>query len=114
MKPSLEELEDREDWRVPKLVASMWHCGDEVCNCFEPQIDLVLPGMAFPLVQRFKVWRGTFHSDPDFEEMQAMRSELMEGSVKFGIPMDEEFEEYGIREATPDEIREFKTPDRRC
>lgn len=113
MKPSLEELEDRDEWRIPKLVATMWHCGDDVCNCWQPQIDLVLPGFQFPVIQRFEVWRGTFISDPEFKEMQAMRKELAEEAAKLGIPMDEEFEEHGVREATRDEIIEFKTPDRR-
>ena len=93
----------RDTWKTPWIVASMWHCVDEECNCYQPQIDLVTPGVGYPWVKRYEIWRGTFISDPYPDERMKQQDELREAAAKFKIELDESCWE-GLREATREEI----------
>ncbi len=75
------------------LWASLWWCEDEVCNCYQPKIEIV----KYKQVQHLRVydrkilWRGTFCSDPDPQEWQDMVVELHAKAKEYGITLDEYF-----------------------
>lgn len=77
--------------RPPYLVAEIWRCGDEVCDCWQPQITLISPHdpPMPPWIRRDRKWEGTFISDPDNSELQDIRSELRTAAAKYGIVLDE-------------------------
>lgn len=81
--------EDRKRWAATRLEARLWWCGDDVCCCYQPQIDLLTPnlGAGYPWIRREEVWRGTFISDPSFEELVGLEKELAEAGEKFGAPL---------------------------
>ena len=53
-----------DEWESGYVVARMWHCGDEYCNCLEPRIEQVSPNReaGYPWVRRETLWTGTFVS----------------------------------------------------
>ncbi len=75
------------------LRAYLWWCGDEVCNCYQPKIELVKPRQWSHLqVYDFKLlWAGDFHSEPEMQEMQDMILELQSKAREYGITLDEHF-----------------------
>lgn len=77
--------------RPPYLVAEIWGCGDEVCDCYQPQITKILPHVPPrpPWIRREKVWEGTFHSQPEPEEWEQMKRELREAAAANGITLKE-------------------------
>ena len=65
-------------------IAEMWYCGDDICNCHQPQINkYTMRENGFYKMER--LWEGTFHSDPDLDEMESMKLELEEAKKRFGI-----------------------------
>lgn len=73
-----------ENWSVPRYSAELWWCGDEVCDCSQPQIDLITPNLTVgpPWIRRTNIWRGTFKSGG---ETEGLREELEEACRRFGI-----------------------------
>jgi hypothetical protein len=77
-----------DNWGRTYLEAQIWHCGDEICNCYQPQIDEISPNCSagYPWIRRKEIWRGTFCSDPSHEEYEAMIRELTEKAKNLGVP----------------------------
>jgi len=84
-------MSDDDNIRPPYLIAELWWCGDETCDCVQPQITLITPNHPYypPWIKRETKWMGTYHSQPEPEEMEQMKQELREASKKFGIPFNE-------------------------
>ena len=80
------------DPRPPYMVAEIWHCGDEVCDCYQPQITLIKPHNPPmpPWIVREQRWAGAFFSQPGEEEWVQMKTELREACLRFGIALHEE------------------------
>jgi len=77
--------------RPPYLVAEIWHCNDEVCDCYQPQITKITPHNPPrpPWIQREQLWAGTFHSQPGTEEWDEMTRELEDAAARAGITLEE-------------------------
>ena len=77
--------------RPPYLIAEIWGCGDEVCDCWQPQITLIKPHNPPrpPWILRETVWEGTFRSWPELAEWDAMRAELRAAAAARDIPLRE-------------------------
>jgi hypothetical protein len=65
------------EWAVPRLVAELWWCGDDRCDCTQPQIVRLTPNtvMGYPWVHREAVWEGEFLTDT-WELSEAEREAL--------------------------------------
>lgn len=88
--------QERAEWNRPRIVASMWWCGDEVCNCTQPQIELRKPNheAGYPWVRIVGLWKGTFHSEASYEESREQRAELTRAAAQYGIVVDRDL--YGM------------------
>jgi hypothetical protein len=53
-----------EEWAAERIVARIWWCGDEVCDCACPQIEKITPNYVagYPWTRREVLWSGTFVS----------------------------------------------------
>jgi hypothetical protein len=76
-----------DNWGRTYLEAQIWHCGDEICNCYQPQIDEISPNHCggYPWIHRKEIWRGSFISEPNPKELSAMQKELAEKAKELGI-----------------------------
>jgi predicted DNA-binding protein (UPF0278 family) len=90
-------IPDRKTWASTRLEAIIWWCGDDECDCTQPQIDRVTPNLSegYPWIRRETVWRGTFHSKPDADQALAQRAELAVAAAERGITLDADG--YGVR-----------------
>lgn len=86
---------ERKDWLRTKLVARLWWCGDEVCDCYQPMIERMRPNLAagYPWITRERVWEGTF--DSGGEHLDRLRAELRQAAVIHGITVNDK--DYGER-----------------
>jgi len=80
-------------WRQPRLVARIWWCGDEVCDCTQPVIELVVPDReaGHPRIRRAELWTGkfltgTYGYTPE-ERGRLQYEPLREECHRFGIPV---------------------------
>lgn len=82
--------DSREDWSIPQLEARLWYCEDDVCRCYQPQIDRIVPnlGAGYPWIKREIVWRGYFISDPSSDELDELLAQLKAECLKLGIPLE--------------------------
>lgn len=64
------------------LIAHMWHCGDDECNCFQPMILKVLSEKPYKYE---KIEEGLFVSDPDQEEWNALRAWLLDKAKHYSV-----------------------------
>lgn len=78
----------RESWLKKWLVAEIWNCNDEYCDCHQPQISRVSPSFkaGYPWVKRERIWEGTFISAPSLREYRRLERELSEAKERFEIP----------------------------
>ena len=67
--------------------ANMWHCGDEQCDCWQPQIIECSDPRGFPWTP---IWRGTFLSQPSADEIEALETELEQARIQHGIVAGEQ------------------------
>lgn len=90
-------MSDLAEWARTLLVAGMWSCEDEDCDCTQPQIDRITPNReaGYPWIRREAVWRGTFRSQADLDERLAQRAELAAAAAERGITLDEDG--HGVR-----------------
>lgn len=74
------------DWYVWKIQAYIWWCGDDVCDCTEPLIDVITPNekAGYPWIERTTIWRGTFRSR-DSERGGDPQEELIAACDRYGI-----------------------------
>lgn len=86
----------RNEWLKSKVVASVWWCGDEYCDCTEPVIERISPNFraGYPWIQREPLWTGKFLTDT-WEYSRVERDELQfaplrEACHRFGIPVPKE------------------------
>jgi hypothetical protein len=59
--------------------AYLWSCGDDECDCYQPVVERLYRNRLSSLagaVWSVRVWEGSFHSQPDADEMATMRAEL--------------------------------------
>jgi hypothetical protein len=78
---------DRAHWLTPRLEARVWHCDDEVCDCWQPVIERVTPGEAFPWIKRERLWEGSFISQPEAHESKQMIEDLRKAAADYGIEL---------------------------
>lgn len=78
----------REDWQKTWLVAGIWWCGDEVCDCTQPIVERVTPNTdaGYPWVRRERIWEGQFCSEATDGETIGQWKELREAMQKYQIP----------------------------
>lgn len=78
-------------WLEPQVVASIWWCGDEYCDCTEPVIERISPGTRYPWVRRERLWEGTFLTDTfsySWEERERLQyAPLREECHRIGVPI---------------------------
>lgn len=80
--------------REPRIVARMWWCEDEVCDCTQPIIERSAPNPADP---RFyvhqRLWEGEFMSggavEQDEGRWEARNQAFIAKAAEFGITLDE-------------------------
>lgn len=97
----------------PFIEARLWWCGDEVCDCRQPQIVQKTPNLAVgsPWYRVQTLWEGTFRSEPSSDELAALRRELEDECRKRGLllgcnPSDLSWDR--VREIDREEMREAR------
>jgi len=82
---------DYKRWETPRLYAHIWWCGDEVCNCTQPEVEEIRPNReaGYPWVHRVALWKGTFCSDAEREERDLQRTEIEVAAMEYGIVLNE-------------------------
>jgi hypothetical protein len=79
------------EWRRPRLVAEVWWCGDDWCDCTQPQIVRITPNTdaGYPWVRREAVWEGEFLTGTwQYEPAERERLQfgpLREACTRFGV-----------------------------
>jgi hypothetical protein len=55
-------MQEYAEWLRPRLVASVWWCGDDYCDCTKPVIERITPNTnaGYPWIQREQLWEGRF------------------------------------------------------
>ena len=80
---------------------SMWWCGDEWCDCYQPTVTHWRPN---PKDRRFRLptqlWAGDFHSEPDGEEWRRMQAQLGFACL-MGLLTNHQWLRHHASEATP-------------
>jgi hypothetical protein len=85
----------RSEWAEPRLVAELWWCGDDWCDCTKPQIVRITPNTdaGYPCVRRELIWEGEFLAETwlyDWDELERMHdAPLREACARFGVPVPE-------------------------
>jgi hypothetical protein len=79
----MTEYEEYLEWKKTRIIAHMWHCGDEICNCYQPKIERITPNKNndFPWIERELLWSGTFCTDG--EDSDIREKELNEAIDRF-------------------------------
>lgn len=83
-------------WGKTYLAARMWQCGDEVCDCTQPMIEIITPNMVAgaPWIHRKTLWQGAFHSEATIEERAEQESELRKAMEKYKIDTETMYREF--------------------
>jgi len=57
---------------------SIWWCGDDICDCYQPQIEHISPNNIAgpPWLRRETLWTGEFITGASWEEKRQIRKEL--------------------------------------
>jgi len=73
--------------------AFMWYCGDEVCECSQPVVEQYTYRSDYlgrrKLIDRKRLWEGTFRAGADAGESEAQRRELVAECERRGLPVPE-------------------------
>ena len=107
-------MNDRKTWEIPRLRGEVWYCGDEVCDCHQPQIELIQPHLGYyPWISHKVIWEGDYKSEPSVDEMAELCRSLHEECTKRSIPcvyQDDDVDHIRRyeRPATEDEIRDIE------
>jgi hypothetical protein len=90
-------------WRKTWLVAYIWWCGDEACDCYRPIVERLWPNeqSGFPWIRRERVWEGEFVTSPELGDMERLKKELDEAATRWGIRLRDHFGELEIEPAAP-------------
>lgn len=88
----LDERRRRRAWAArDELVAAIWYCGDDYCDCTQPVIERITPNhrAGYPWIRRDRVWEGRFLTDTwgyTSEDLEAMQyGPLREACQQYGI-----------------------------
>lgn len=81
------------DWRRPRYDASVWWCGDEYCDCQQPQIVLRTPNLTVgrPWDRLTTIWQGEFTTGG--EGYSRLAQELAGECERRGIPVGNSYAE---------------------
>lgn len=91
------------------LEAELWHCEDEICDCWQPIVTLRTPNNLCKVSWCFSgVAEGSYCSNPSCDEADMQRQELTKLMAKYAIP------ECGYRRATVTEIDQYISDVARC
>lgn len=79
----LRTTEEYLEYKKTRIVAEIWNCGDDVCDCNQPQIHRITPNdnCGYPWIKRERLWEGTFQTDG--EGLKLMKKELKEAVDKY-------------------------------
>jgi hypothetical protein len=77
------------DLREPVVNAYIWWCGDEVCACYQPVIELYEPMAGHRVASVTRLWEGEWVGGPGHEDYRRMRSELEAECERRRIPKGE-------------------------
>lgn len=91
------------------IVAHIWWCGDEVCNCNCPKVVLQVKEKGQNFYKFFSIWEGEFHTDG--EHLGYMQCAITEKAKEFGIALDDCF--FGSRPATKEEVDRYLNEERK-
>lgn len=88
-------MEAYKEWLRPKLVARMWYCGDEECDCTQPIIEVITPNTVagYPWIRGKIVWSGEFLTltyEYTAEERETLQyAPFREACKKYEVEWDE-------------------------
>lgn len=78
-----------------KIIGQMWYCGDDICDCHQPEI---IENMPHPTLRNGiwkTIWSGNFKSEPDSVELKEQWDELIEKCKEMNVDnLKELVEEY--------------------
>ena len=80
----------------PRVIARIWWCGDDYCDCTKPLIERITPNReaGYPWIRREALWSGKFITDTwqyDRAEREELQYEpLREECRRIGIPVPRE------------------------
>lgn len=78
---------------TPQIVAEMWYCGDEVCECSQPEINRLTPNRYYPqCVDRETIEKGPFYSGAAMVEIEEQCKWLLEAARRHNVANLEEIE----------------------
>jgi len=86
--PAAQRKDDRRrEWLTPRLIAHVWWCGDDMCDCQQPLIERIDPNgrAGFPWIRRTKLWEGEFTSGAEPGTSERLERELKEAAARYGI-----------------------------
>jgi len=74
-----------ERWRSARIVAELWTCGDDDCDCYEPRIERITPNLdaGYPWIRRELLWSGDYHSHPTPDERAKLRHQLEDAAARY-------------------------------
>lgn len=75
-----------------RTILSMWHCGDEYCDCWQPRLETrgYKDGYENFLLNEINV--GTFHSQPEVKDWLEMKLEFEAAKEKYKPDVVEDFQ----------------------
>jgi len=81
---------------IAKIEVYLWWCQDEVCDCTQPMVDVILPNV-YPFqskaLQRQNIWKGNFQSEYggrlESEEYEQRDKELKAAAKLFNVTLNE-------------------------
>ncbi len=88
----------QKQWLKPRIVAEIWWCGDDYCDCTEPMIVRITPNLkaGYPWIHREVLWSGEFLTETGGyspEEIRERQYEpLRRECRRFGIPVPKQLE----------------------
>ena len=54
---------EHQPWGQSYLLALVWWCGDDICDCSQAQIEQIFPNpVGRPWILRERVWQGPFYT----------------------------------------------------
>ena len=70
-------------WGDNGTYLTLWDCGDDVCDCHQPQLVRQTKRDDGGGYKSEMLWEGTFHSQPSAEEWEEFRREGREAMEKY-------------------------------
>lgn len=74
-------------WGDPGTYLVVWHCGDDVCDCYQPKLETrgrrEINGVSYDSFLLNEIEVGPFHSEPGESEWIAMKKAFDEAKEKY-------------------------------